>query len=113
VKKLVAIVKPFKLDDVVRAVQALGVSGLTLSEARGFGRQKGHADLYRGAEAVIELVPKLRLEIAVCDELAVKTARVLAKAARTGRVGDGKVFIEPLEGALRIRTGERGDAALR
>jgi nitrogen regulatory protein PII len=112
VKKLVAIVKPFKLDDAVRALQAVGVSGLTISEVRGFGRQKGHSELYRGAEYVVEFLPKIRIEVAVTEDLVPKAAQALVEASRTGRIGDGKIFIQPLEDVVRIRTGERGDAAL-
>ncbi len=111
-KKLVAIVKPFKLDDAVRALQAVGVSGLTISEVRGFGRQKGHSELYRGAEYVVEFLPKIRIEVAVAEDLVAKASQALVEASRTGRIGDGKIFIEPLEDVVRIRTGERGDAAL-
>ena len=111
-KKIEAIIKPFKLDDVKSAVQELGVQGLTVSEVKGFGRQKGHTELYRGAEYVVDFLPKIRLEVALADDLVEKATKVLLEAAQTGRIGDGKVFIEPLEEAIRIRTGERGEAAL-
>ena len=112
-KKLVAIVKPFKLDDAVRALQAVGVSGLTISEVRGFGRQKGHSELYRGAEYVVEFLPKVKIEVLVPDDSVEKVVRALADAAHTGRIGDGKIFVLPVGDAIRIRTGESGDAALR
>jgi nitrogen regulatory protein P-II 1 len=112
VKKLEAIIKPFKLDEARNALGEIGVTGMTVSEVRGFGRQKGHSELYRGAEYVIEFLPKLKLEIVVPDDLVEKTALALAEATRTGNIGDGKIFIFPIEDAVRIRTGERGEAAL-
>ena len=111
-KKLTAVVKPFKLDDAVRALQAVGVTGLTISEVRGFGRQKGHSELYRGAEYVVEFLPKIQLEVVVPEELVMRATQALVEATRTGRVGDGKLFIQALVDAVRIRTGERGEAAL-
>jgi nitrogen regulatory protein PII len=111
-KKIVAILKPFKLDDAMQALQDIGVTGMTVSEVKGFGRQKGHTELYRGAEYVVDFLPKVRIEIAVSDELVEKATTALTEAARTGRIGDGKILVEPLEDAIRIRTGERGEAAL-
>jgi nitrogen regulatory protein PII len=111
-KKITAILKPFKLDDAMQALQDVGVSGMTVTEVRGFGRQKGHTELYRGAEYVVDLLPKIRIELAVVDEMLEKVVKVLAEAAHTGRIGDGKILVEPLEDAVRIRTGERGNAAL-
>jgi len=111
-KKIVAILKPFKLDDAMQALQDVGVTGMTVSEVKGFGRQKGHTELYRGAEYVVDFLPKIRIEIAVGDDLVEKAAKALTEAARTGRIGDGKILVEPLEDAIRIRTGERGEAAL-
>ncbi len=111
-KKIEAIIKPFKLDDVKEALNELGVIGMTVTEVRGFGRQKGHTELYRGAEYVVDMLPKIELELVVADgrvELVVETIR---KAANTGRIGDGKVFVSPVLEAIRIRTGERGDDAL-
>jgi nitrogen regulatory protein P-II 1 len=112
VKKVEAIIKPFKLDEVKEALTRAGVSGLTVSEARGFGRQKGHTELYRGAEYVIEFLPKLELKVVVPDEILDEVVAAIAEAASTGRVGDGKIFVSPVEGAIRIRTGDRGASAL-
>ena len=111
-KKIEAIIKPFKLDDVKEALAAAGVQGLTVSEVRGFGRQKGHTELYRGAEYQVDFLPKLKVEVVVPEELAEKVTLALLESARTGRIGDGKVFVLPVDDACRIRTGERGDAAL-
>ena len=111
-KKITAILKPFKLDDVMTALQDIGISGMTVTEVRGFGRQKGHTELYRGAEYVVDFLPKIRIEVALPDDLVEKATETLAAAARTGRIGDGKILIEPLLDAIRIRTGERGDEAL-
>ncbi len=111
-KKVIAILKPFKLEDATAALQELGVTGLTVTEVKGFGRQKGHTELYRGAEYVVDFLPKVRIEVAVTDEQCEKVAKALQEAAQTGRIGDGKIFIEPLEDVIRIRTGERGEAAL-
>jgi nitrogen regulatory protein P-II 1 len=111
-KKIEAIIKPFKLDDVKEALGQIGVQGLTVSEVKGFGRQKGHTELYRGAEYVVDFLPKVKLEVVVPEEQAEKVALTITEAAQTGRIGDGKVFVIPVEDALRIRTGERGDAAL-
>ena len=111
-KLVVAIVKPFKLDDVKAAVQELGVHGMTVSEVQGFGRQRGHTEVYRGAEYTIDFVPKVRIEILVDDDDGPRVAERIAGAARTGKIGDGKVWILPVEGLIRIRTGEAGSDAL-
>jgi nitrogen regulatory protein P-II 1 len=111
-KKIQAIIKPFKLDDVKRALTDLNVVGMTLSEVKGFGRQKGHSELYRGAEYVVDFLPKVQLEVVVPDDLVEKVVMAIADASRTGSIGDGKVFIQPVVEVVRIRTGERGDAAL-
>ena len=111
-KKIEAIIKPFKLDEVKEALARQGVVGMTVTEVKGFGRQKGHTELYRGAEYVVEFLPKVKLEILVADERAAAIAKTIEDAARTGQIGDGKIFILPVEDALRIRTGERGPAAL-
>ncbi len=111
-KLIVAIVKPFKSDDVREAVSELGVSGMTLTEVKGFGRQKGHTELYRGAEYVIDFLPKVRLEIAVEDNLADQVVEAICQAAITGKIGDGKIFVSDLEQTIRIRTGETGNDAL-
>jgi nitrogen regulatory protein P-II 1 len=112
VKKVEAIIQPFKLDEVRDALRGVGVEGMTVTEVRGFGRQKGHTELYRGAEYVVDLVPKLKVEMVVSDDLAEKVMLTVAEAAGTGRIGDGKVFVDDVEDAYRIRTGERGEAAL-
>ena len=110
-KKVEAIIKPFKLDEVKEALHEIGVSGITVLEAKGFGRQKGHTELYRGAEYVVDFLPKVKLEVVVEDHQAERCVEVIAQAAQTGRIGDGKIFVLPVESALRIRTGERdGDA---
>lgn len=111
-KKVEALIKPFKLDDVKEALQALGLKGMTVSEARGFGRQKGHTELYRGAEYVVDFLPKLKLEIVVDDNMVDDVLRAITEAAQSGRIGDGKIFVTPVEKAVRIRTGETGSAAL-
>ena len=111
-KKIEAIIKPFKLDEAKEALSAIGVQGMTVSEVKGFGRQKGHTELYRGAEYVVDFLPKIKLEVAVEDALAEKVPTALQEACHTGRIGDGKVFILPMEDAIRIRTGERGDGAV-
>ncbi len=111
-RKVEAIIKPFKLDDVKEALQSLGVQGMTVTEVRGFGRQKGHTELYRGAEYVVDFLPKVKLEIAVTDELVDKVVQAIVKAANTGRIGDGKIFVQPVEEVIRIRTGERGPDAV-
>jgi nitrogen regulatory protein P-II 1 len=111
-KKIEAIIKPFKLDEAKEALNAIGVTGLTVSEVKGFGRQKGHTELYRGAEYKVDFLPKIKLEIVVSDEMAEKVGLRLLEACQTGRIGDGKIFVLPVEDAMRIRTGERGDAAV-
>ncbi len=111
-KKIEAIIKPFKLDEVKEALAKEGIQGMTISEVKGFGRQKGHTELYRGAEYVVDFLPKVKMEILVEDEKAGLVADTILEAARTGRIGDGKIFILPMEDAVRIRTGERGDSAL-
>ncbi len=111
-KKIEAIIKPFKLDEVKDALMDVGVYGMTVTEARGFGRQKGHTELYRGAEYVIDFLPKLKIEVVVPDDLVEKVIEAITNAARTGKIGDGKIFIIPVEDVIRIRTGERGTAAI-
>ncbi|MBL8574249.1 MAG: P-II family nitrogen regulator [Hyphomicrobiaceae bacterium] len=111
-KLISAVIKPFKLDEVRDALTAIGVSGLTVTEVKGYGRQKGHTEVYRGAEYVVHFLPKLRLEIVVADEQANQTVEAIQKAARTGQIGDGKIFAWPIERAIRIRTNESGDDAL-
>ena len=111
-KMIIAIIKPFKLDDVRDALGEVGVQGMTVTEVRGFGRQKGHTELYRGAEYVVDFLPKLRLEIAVPDERAEAVIEAVVESAASGRIGDGKIFVHHLEQAVRIRTGEEGDDAL-
>jgi nitrogen regulatory protein PII len=111
-KKIEAIIKPSQLDSVKEALARIGVLGLTVSEVKGFGRQKGHTELYRGAEYVVELLPKLKLEVAVADSLAERATLAIAEAAKTNKIGDGKIFVGALDQAIRIRTGEQGDAAL-
>ena len=111
-KKIEAIIKPFKLDEVKEALHDVGVSGITVTEARGFGRQKGHTELYRGAEYVVDFLPKVKLEVVVDDPLADRVVEAIQNAAQTGRIGDGKIFVFPVEEALRIRTGERGSDAI-
>ncbi len=111
-RKIEAIIKPFKLDEVKEALHGIGIQGMTVTEVKGFGRQKGHTELYRGAEYVVDFLPKLKIEIAVSDEMADKTVQVIVESASTGRIGDGKIFVLPLEEAIRIRTGERGPDAV-
>jgi nitrogen regulatory protein P-II 1 len=111
-KKIEAIIKPFKLDEVKEALQEIGLAGITVIEARGFGRQKGHTELYRGAEYVVDFLPKVKLEVIVPDDLVEKTVEAIVGAAQTGRIGDGKIFILPVEDVVRIRTGERGPNAI-
>ena len=111
-KKIEAIIKPFKLDDVKEALHEVGVSGITVTEAQGFGRQKGHTELYRGAEYVVDFLPKVKLEVVVDDALAPRVVEAIAAAAQTGRIGDGKIFVIPVESALRIRTGEKDSDAI-
>jgi len=111
-KKVEAIIKPFKLDDVKEALKEIGVQGLTVTEVKGFGRQKGHTELYRGAEYVIDFLPKIKLEIVVSDDMVTKVIDAIMDSAKTGKIGDGKIFIIPMEEVIRIRTGERGEDAL-
>ena len=111
-KKIEAIIKPFKLEDVKDAVLKLGISGMTISEVKGFGRQKGHKEIYRGAEYVVDFLPKIKLEVAVASEIVPEVIRVIKENAYTGQIGDGKIFIVPLEKAIRIRTGEEDEDAL-
>ncbi|MEZ4280510.1 MAG: P-II family nitrogen regulator [Myxococcota bacterium] len=111
-KKIEAIIKPFKLDDVKEALSQVGVEGLTVTEVKGFGRQKGHTELYRGAEYVVDFLPKIKLEVVVRDEIVDRVIDAISQAANTGKIGDGKIFVLPLEEAIRIRTGERGPAAV-
>ena len=112
VKKIEAIIKPFKLDDVKDALHDIGVSGLTVSEVKGFGRQKGHTELYRGAEYVIDFLPKVKIEVVVENDMVERAVEAIENAARTGRIGDGKIFIMEVEQAVRIRTGDRGADAI-
>jgi nitrogen regulatory protein P-II 1 len=112
VKKIEAVIKPFKLDDVKEALHEVGVSGITVTEAKGFGRQKGHTELYRGAEYVVDFLPKVRLEVVVEDDQAGRVVEAIENAARTGRIGDGKIFVSTVEEVVRIRTGERGSDAI-
>jgi nitrogen regulatory protein P-II 1 len=111
-KKIEAIIKPFKLDEVKEALQEIGLQGITVIEAKGFGRQKGHTELYRGAEYVVDFLPKVKLEVVLGDEMLDKAVDAIQKAAKTGRIGDGKIFISTVEEAIRIRTGETGAAAI-
>ena len=111
-KKIEAIIKPFKLDEVKEALQEVGLQGITVVEAKGFGRQKGHTELYRGAEYVVDFLPKLKIEIVLQDDMVEQAVDAIQQAAHTGRIGDGKLFISPIEDAIRIRTGETGRDAL-
>lgn len=111
-KKVEAIIKPFKLDEVKESLSSIGIQGITVSEVKGFGRQKGHTELYRGAEYVVDFLPKVKLEIIVKDEAVAQVVEAISKAARTGRIGDGKIFVIPIEEVVRIRTGERGPDAI-
>lgn len=111
-KKIEAIIKPFKLDDVKEALAEVGVQGITVSEVRGFGRQKGHTELYRGAEYVVDFLPKLKVEVVVADDMVERAIQAIENAARTGRIGDGKIFVTTVESVVRIRTGERDANAL-
>ncbi len=111
-KKIEAIIKPFKLEDVKEALREIGVQGLTVVEVKGFGRQKGHTELYRGAEYVIDFLPKIKLEIVISDEMLPKVVETIRESAKTGKIGDGKIFIFPAEDVVRIRTGERGEDAI-
>ena len=111
-KKIEAIIKPFKLDEVKEALHEVGVSGITVTEAKGFGRQKGHTEVYRGSEYTVDFLPKVKLEVAVADEVVGKAVDAISKSAKTGKIGDGKVFISTVEESVRIRTEEKGDSAL-
>lgn len=111
-KLITAIIKPFKLDDVREALSEIGVQGITVTEVKGFGRQKGHTELYRGAEYVVDFLPKVKLEVAINDDMQDKVIEAISKAANTGKIGDGKIFVFDLEQAIRIRTGESGAEAL-
>jgi len=111
-KKIDAIVKPFKLDEVREALSEIGVSGLTVTEVKGFGRQKGHTELYRGAEYVVDFLPKVKIEIVVADEILEQAIEAIIKAARTGKIGDGKIFVTSVEQVVRIRTGETNESAI-
>ncbi|MEO7941403.1 MAG: P-II family nitrogen regulator [Burkholderiaceae bacterium] len=111
-KMIAAVIKPFKLDEVREALSTIGVQGITVTEVKGFGRQKGHTELYRGAEYVVDFLPKVKLEVAISDELSEQVIEAIEKAARTGKIGDGKVFVFDLEQVVRIRTGETGKEAL-
>ncbi len=111
-KKIEAIIKPFKLDEVKEALHEIGVSGITVTEAKGFGRQKGHTELYRGAEYVVDFLPKVKLEVVVSDAISERVVEAISAAAQTGRIGDGKIFVTAIESALRIRTGEKDDDAI-
>jgi nitrogen regulatory protein P-II 1 len=111
-KLIIAIIKPFKLEEVKEALAAVGVEGMTVTEVKGFGRQKGHTEIYRGSEYTVDFLPKVKLEIVVPDDTVAKTVEAIVKAAKTGKIGDGKVFVLPIEEAIRIRTDERGDSAV-
>lgn len=111
-KKIEAVIKPFKLDDVKEALSEVGVQGITVSEVRGFGRQKGHTELYRGAEYVVDFLPKLKVEVVLADEMVERAIQAIENAARTGRIGDGKIFVTTVESVVRIRTGERDANAI-
>jgi nitrogen regulatory protein P-II 1 len=111
-KKIEAIIKPFKLDEVKEALQEVGLQGITVLEAKGFGRQKGHTELYRGAEYVVDFLPKVKLELVVEDDMLERAIEAIQTAAHTGRIGDGKIFVVPVEEAIRVRTGERGTEAI-
>lgn len=111
-KKIEAVIKPFKLDEVKEALQEAGLQGITVTEAKGFGRQKGHTELYRGAEYVVDFLPKVKIEVVLNDEMLDRAVEAIRKAAQTGRIGDGKIFVSNIEGAIRIRTGETGPDAI-
>ncbi len=111
-KKIEAIIKPFKLDEVKEALNEIGIQGITVGEVKGFGRQKGHTELYRGAEYVVDFLPKIKIEIVVTDDMVTKVVEAIQGAAKTGRIGDGKIFILPVDEAVRIRTGEKGGDAI-
>jgi nitrogen regulatory protein PII len=111
-KLIIAIIKPFKLDEVKEALGAVGIEGMTVTEVKGFGRQKGHTEIYRGSEYTVDFLPKVKLEIAVADDLVAKVVTAVTGAAKTGKIGDGKIFVCPLEDVIRIRTDEHGDSAV-
>lgn len=111
-KKIEAVIKPFKLDEVREALSEIGVNGLTVTEVKGFGRQKGHTELYRGAEYVVDFLPKIKLELVIADGLVEASVEAIIKASRTGKIGDGKIFVTPIEQVIRIRTGETGEDAV-
>ena len=111
-KLIIAIIKPFKLEEVKDALSGIGIEGMTVTEVKGFGRKKGHTEVYRGSEYTVDFLPKVKIEIALGDELVAKTVETIIKAAKTGKIGDGKVFVVPLEEVVRIRTDERGEAAI-
>lgn len=111
-KLIKAIIKPFKLEEVKEALSDIGVEGMTVTEVKGFGRQKGHTEIYRGSEYTVDFLPKVMLDVAVADDMATKTVETIVKAAKTGKIGDGKVFVLPIEQAIRIRTDEAGDGAI-
>ena len=111
-KKIEAIIKPFKLDEIKEALQDIGLQGITVIEAKGFGRQKGHTELYRGAEYVVDFLPKVKIEIVVDEDLVDSAIECIEESAKTGRIGDGKIFVSPIEKAIRIRTGEKGNEAI-
>ena len=111
-KKIEAVIKPFKLDDVKEALNEIGIQGMTISEVKGYGRQKGHKEIYRGAEYVVDFIPKVKIEIVVGDDRAAQVVESIQKAANTGKIGDGKIFVFPVEDAVRVRTGERGENAI-
>ena len=111
-KKIEAVIKPFKLDEVREALSEVGVTGLTVTEVKGFGRQKGHTELYRGAEYVVDFLPKVKIDVVLADSMVDRAVEALIKAARTGKIGDGKIFVMPVEQVVRIRTGESGESAV-
>ncbi len=111
-KLIIAIIKPFKLEEVKDALSGIGIEGMTVTEVKGFGRQKGHTEIYRGSEYTVDFLPKVKIEIALGDELVAKTVEIIVKSAKTGKIGDGKVFVLPLDEVVRIRTDERGEAAI-
>jgi nitrogen regulatory protein P-II 1 len=111
-KLIIAVIKPFKLEEVKEALAKVGIEGMTVTEVKGFGRQKGHTEIYRGSEYTVDFLPKVKIEIVVADDVKTKTVEAIVKAAKTGKIGDGKVFVVPIEEAIRIRTDERGEAAV-
>ena len=111
-KLIVAVIKPFKLEEVKEALSAAGIEGMTVTEVKGFGRQKGHTEIYRGSEYTVDFLPKVKIEVAVSDEVAGKAIEAISKGAKTGKIGDGKIFVVPLEEVIRIRTGEHGESAV-